>query len=437
MAPKSPTKMRDVMRATKVTSSELNAVRERMAAARVAPEPLVVEPISPRSPGGELYGNWIEPNGEKYKVVDAKPPKEGPDLEFFSEDEERKVGLTDVHLAATHVCLHNNVTRNKKFFFWITSVGCVSMQCTSMMAIIQSADVLTRDAMHESLTDAKPMVMAMILMVVLVMSFSVQNDMNATRVSEVMIRTSFVEQVGEFPDGWPSRAWRFWGFTLLLFQKWRHEFFLPLCLASAPILAIENNVNSYQIALNSLAVLFVLDVDDQLFSYAYSTRQRATLESVSLSLPEKETRVLDVTNLLTAFLSLVVCIVPLEKHISQNFFRGLEPLSPPPRTPCIMLAMLVVFVKTYAVLGNDIYRARIKAKCLDDPKVARVGKAEVKILYIELALTIFVQILGIMLVLIIQPLGNLLVGPSPPPPPTNPPDPPSPPPSPREPLYAY
>ena len=30
MAPKSPTKMRDVMRATKVTSSELNAVRDQL-----------------------------------------------------------------------------------------------------------------------------------------------------------------------------------------------------------------------------------------------------------------------------------------------------------------------------------------------------------------------------------------------------------------------
>jgi hypothetical protein len=85
-------------------------------------------------------------------------------------------------------------------------------------------------------------------------------------------------------------------------------------------------------------------------------------------------------------------------------------LEPWPRTPCLVLAGVCIFAKTWLVLLIDIHAAWRHG-------ISRAGR---RLLTIEVAFTILAQGYFMSMMLFIKPLGVILLDPSPPPPPPPP-----------------
>ena len=71
-----------------------------------------------------------------------------------------------------------------------------------------------------------------------------------------------------------------WAAPLVLLQKLRQFVLVPLTVATAPILAITQELDALDVALNVMAILFVFDLDDLAFAALLSRPQRAYLEGV-------------------------------------------------------------------------------------------------------------------------------------------------------------
>jgi len=358
------------------------------------------------------------PDHAKNSPTNEAPPMV-PDFHFFE-----RTGLleavSDVHTAAVHFCLHPAVPFARKVYFCLLCVLCVFLQCAAMMAILFDADKMDPKQIRATvgadstaadeldITEPTDMAVFMVLMTALVSGFSVHAEMHSTRVAEVMLRQAY-----ESASTWSEHGTVL---VLLMTQKIRHNYMIPTVLASAPILGLENQISSYQIALNALAILFIFDIDNQLFDYVYTTRQKAYLTAVELNLPTQPD-VIELQNVMAACISLIVCLVPMSVGIAPDFWSWLDHdspnrpmLEPWPRTPCLVLAGVCIFAKTWLVLLIDIHAAWRHG-------ISRAGR---RLLTIEVAFTILAQGYFMSMMLFIKPLGVILLDPSPPPPPPPP-----------------
>ena len=64
-----------------------------------------------------------------------------------------------------------------------------------------------------------------------------------------------------------------------MIEKLRLQLLVPITVVTCPILAVENGVDAQAVALNVMAVLFVFDFDDGVFSTLFTARQQVRHET--------------------------------------------------------------------------------------------------------------------------------------------------------------
>ena len=96
---------------------------------------------------------------------------------------------------------------------------------------------------------------------------------------------------------------------------------------TAPLLAVTSGIDAFNSALNLLAILFVLDADDLIYSAFFAKHQRAAIEAIELNVPAGDQQRLDAVALfalLSTLLStlgtvLIVVIISGNAELSESW----------------------------------------------------------------------------------------------------------------------
>ena len=83
---------------------------------------------------------------------------------------------------------------------------------------------------------------------------------------------------------------RFWWLPLTVIQTLRLDALLPMVAATAPLLAVAVGMDAFNSALNLLAVLFVLDADDLVYSCVFARHQRCMIEAIEFTVQADDQR---------------------------------------------------------------------------------------------------------------------------------------------------
>ena len=104
-----------------------------------------------------------------------------------------------------------------------------------------------------------------ILLCILV-GFVVHQELEQSQIAGMMVAQAFEDDAGKVSVGW----------SLLLFfiLRVRQHILIPLTVATAPILAIEEGLNAMNVALNVMAILFIFDLDDGALTCLFSRTAR-------------------------------------------------------------------------------------------------------------------------------------------------------------------
>jgi hypothetical protein len=93
----------------------------------------------------------------------------------------------------------------------------------------------------------------------------------------------------------PSKAWRI---ALSFLQGMRRWLFLPCLVIVIPFLLVTTGTSSLQICFNTIAILFLADVDNLVYAFFLAERVRARLEDVGrVQLTADDLRPLQVTKI--------------------------------------------------------------------------------------------------------------------------------------------
>ena len=226
--------------------------------------------------------NQVVP-AEKY-AVDASQPS-APPYSPFGISEEAVTTPSEFHQAAVHFILHAAVPFRWKLFYLCCSFAIVALQIIALLGLISDVDELTTDDILTLFCDMGRLDYGMSVLVALLMSFLVYGEMQQARVAELQIKRATLSDDPETAN----RAF-YWSGALILIQRLRHQFLVPLTVITAPILAVENGVDALNVALNVMAILFVFDFDDGAFNALLSQSQRDYFESIEIVIPTDELR---------------------------------------------------------------------------------------------------------------------------------------------------
>ena len=184
----------------------------------------------------------------------AKADGEGevPEYRLFSADA-TSVGISDIHLVAAHFCLSPAVPFFYKCIYFMFSAGCVVLQITAMVALIASVDSMGVDSIIDVLEQLLSWDWAMIVLCSFLVAFSVHSDLRATRTLELHLR-AILDKSDPRSPGAPSWSTLAWVVMLTLTQKFRCGMLIPLVLTTVPVLAFENDLSAFSLALNCLAI---------------------------------------------------------------------------------------------------------------------------------------------------------------------------------------
>merc|ERR1711924_214472 len=110
------------------------------------------------------------------------------------------------------------------------------------------------------------------------------------RLAEIMLNEGAASD-----DDATAAAARWWWLPLSFLQKLRLNALLPMVAVASPMLAVFNGIDAFDAALNVLAVLFILEVDDLAYTMALSKRQQELLESMEYRVSASDQRLVDST----------------------------------------------------------------------------------------------------------------------------------------------
>lgn len=185
---------------------------------------------------------------------------------------------TEFHQATIHFALHPNVPVLWKVFYVVTCLGTITLQILALIGLLSDVENLTVMELKDLFLEMSSMDYYMLVVVAILSAMIVYGETSQARTAEAMLREAFVS------DATPNRAAVvFWGFPLLVAQKARRNVLVPITVCTAPVLAIHSGVDALNVALNVMAILFVFDFDDSIFSIILSNRQKAYLETVEVT----------------------------------------------------------------------------------------------------------------------------------------------------------
>jgi len=180
---------------------------------------------------------------------------------------------------------------------------------------------------------------------------------------------------------------------LTLTQKFRCGMLIPLVLTTVPVLAFENDLSAFSLALNCLAILFIFDVDDQAVDFLLNQKQKAYLEQVEVQLTSNEALSTTVLNWFAISVTILVFFVPVGG--GNDFFKRVDVLVPWPAIPCLLLAGVCVFFQSLVYLGVDVAHA------------CRHARQRLPWLVVDLLSILLVNGIGFYMMTTLTPIGKM------------------------------
>jgi len=332
-----------------------------------------------------------EPKESATRPAKADGAGEVPEYRLFSADV-TSVGISDIHLVAAHFCLSPAVPSFYKCVYFMFSAGCVVLQITAMVALVASVEGMAASDINDSLTELHSWDWAMVLLCSCLVAFSVHSDLMGTRTLELHLRATLDTSDPRSP-GAPSWSTLAWVMMLTLTQKFRCGMLLPLVLTTVPVLAYENDMTAYSLALNCLAILFIFDVDDQAVDFLLNHKQKAYLEQVEVRLTSDEALSTTVLNWFAVVVTILIFFVPVAG--GNDFFKEFHLVVPWPAIPCLLLAGICVFFQSLVYLGVDAAHA------------CRHARQRLPWLVVDLLSTLLVNGLGFLMMTMVTPIGKM------------------------------
>lgn len=151
----------------------------------------------------------------------------------------------------------------------------------------------------------------------------IHSDMHNAYVAELMLSANV-----DHRDGKTAAAARMWWLPLVMMQRVRVVALLPLAAVTGPMLAITEGIDAFNSALNVMAILFILDVDDLFFPFLLSGHQQRMVEAIEFSVPHSLQRAIDfvAAAALVATLLSTLLIIIITKSIAEDISNA-EPLT--------------------------------------------------------------------------------------------------------------
>ena len=154
--------------------------------------------------------------------------------------------------------------------------------------------------------------------------------------------------------------------------------------------------------LSGCAILFIFDIDDQIFSVLFNKAQSKYLETVEIELTHFEQATIDYHHVLALAATIVPMVVPtlggMEFYGGPNggFMTSGHPLMPAPRVACLILSVMVVAGKSAIVITVDlVYHFKHKRNYM-------------RWLVFDLIAWAAMLAFAILMITIIEPMGQLL-----------------------------
>ena len=206
--------------------------------------------------------------------------EDGPLYNFFTVEEGATESPGEVHQAAFHLILHPAVPLLYKLKYLIMSVTVVALQTLAIAAMLISVTEMASDAVLVQFTEMHTLDWFMHILLCILVGFVVHQELEQSQIAGMMVTQAFEDDAGKVSVGW--------SLPLFFILRVRQHILIPLTVATAPILAIEEGLNAMNVALNVMAILFIFDLDDGALTCLFSRAQRAYLETVEIPIDARE-----------------------------------------------------------------------------------------------------------------------------------------------------
>ena len=189
----------------------------------------------------------------------------------------------EMHQAAAHFILHPQVPIMYKLKYFAITSTMVGLQICAIYAMLSAVDDMASTDVLSSFMDMHTMDWWMHICLSFLIGFAAHAELEQSQVCDMQLYNSVTSD-----DPAVAASAGRWAPLLVVIHKLRQLVLLPLTLATAPIMAIEGGLNAEDVALNVMAILFILELDDGAFHSLCSRAQRAYLEGVTIPLGGRE-----------------------------------------------------------------------------------------------------------------------------------------------------
>jgi hypothetical protein len=215
-------------------------------------------------------------------------------------------GVTEYHQATCHFVLQPSVPLWAKLKFLFTSAGILALQLLGLCAILGNIEEMAVQDIFSQYQEMRNLDYYMHVLLALMVGFVVNAELQQARVAELMIWKACASN-----DPGAAASAQLWAIPLLLIQRGRYLMLVPITVMCSPILAIQDGLDAKDVALNVMAILFVLDFDDGAFSCFLSKPQHKYLESVETTLTAADHNFLTWQIVFSVLASLAACVLPV------------------------------------------------------------------------------------------------------------------------------
>jgi len=195
----------------------------------------------------------------------------------------------------------------------------------------------------------------MLILCTLLVASNAHKETKEVRMSSILLEahdgapaTADDPRGGKYGDGRPLKpsakgcCHYLWMFLLCEIASMRQFVVLPLVVTTVPLFALGMGMDALNVALNALAVLFILEVDNIMYSMLLSSKQQEYISSIEVDVnPQYDPRhkawvVIDV--------AVTVCAVLVPIWVNHYGFKGAGMFASPTLEVCIFSVSLSVLL---------------------------------------------------------------------------------------------
>ena len=203
---------------------------------------------------------------------------------IWCKDEPIVVEPQEFHQAMSHFVLNPVVSFPYKCYYLFMSYFTVSVQIMALAGLLANLDHMSESEIIDTFTKMHDLDWFMHIVAWMLISANVLTETRQSQICELQVLQA---NMSDDPNVVANA--RLWTPLLVFLQKARQLVLIPLTVATAPILAIDDGVDALDVALNVMAIMFILDLDDSVLTYL-SRSQLQYLSKVDIQIESRHLR---------------------------------------------------------------------------------------------------------------------------------------------------